>query len=140
MSFGGKYCRLRSPLLIVYLRVKKLPLLLPPPTYAGKNQSFAHHSADFVLSVITELLQNRYVQKIPYKPCICSSLSFVSNNTGKLRLVLNLCYLNQFLLKNKFKYEDLWVAMLMLQLEDYMFMFDLKSGYHHVNRHNKLIF
>ena len=52
-------------------------------------------------------------------------------------MVLNLCYLNQFLLKEKFKYEDLRVAMLMFEPDDYMFTFDLKSGYHHVDIHKQ---
>ena len=115
----------------------KLPLLSSPPTFFSKNQSSACQNADFVSSAITELLQNRCVQKIAYKPHICSPLSVVSNNAGKLRLVLNLRYLNQFLLKEKFKYEDLRVAMLMFQPGDYMFTFDLKSGYHHVDIHRE---
>ena len=61
----------------------------------------------------------------------------VSNNVVKLRLLLNLRYLNQFPLKDKFKYEDLRVAMLMFQPDDYMFTFDLKSGYHHVDIHEE---
>ena len=115
----------------------KLPLLSPPPTYAGKNQSSAQQNADFVSSPITELLQNHCVQRIPYKPHICSPLSVVSNNVGILRLLLNLHYLNQFLLKDKFKYEDLRVAMLMFQPDDYMFTFDLNSGYHHFDIHEE---
>ena len=115
----------------------KLPLLSPPPTYAGKNQSSAHQNADFVSTTITELLQNRCVQRIPYKPLICSPWSVVCNNVSKLRLVLNLHYLNQFLLKDKFKYEGLRVAMLMFQPDDYMFTFDLKSGYLHVDIHEE---
>ena len=70
------------------------------------------------------------VQEIPY---ICSPLSVVANTQGKLRLVLNLRYLNQFLWADRFKYEDLRVAMLMFQKGDYLFTFDLKSGYHHVD-------
>ena len=110
-------------------------MLSPPTTYAGKNQSSTNQNADFVSSAITELLQNCCVQRIPYKPHICSPLSVVSNNEGKLRLLLNL---RQFLLKDKFKYEDLRVAMLMFQPDDYMFTFDLKSGYHHVDIHEEL--
>ena len=60
-------------------------------------------------------------------------MSVVSNSTGKLRLVLNLRYVNQFLLVTKFKYEDLQVAALMFERDEYMFKFDLKSGYHHVD-------
>ena len=102
------------------------------PYIFRKIQSSAHHNADFV-----ELLQNRCVRKILYRPHICNPLSVVSNSTGKLRLVLNLRYLNQFLLKEKFKYEDLRVAMLMFQPDDYMFTFDLKSGYHHIDIHKE---
>ena len=56
---------------------------------------------------------------------------------GKLRLVINLRYLNQLLLKDKFKYEDLRVAMSIFQQGDYMITFNLKSGYHHVDIHHK---
>ena len=64
---------------------------------------------------------------------MCSLLSVVSNSQGKKRLVLNLCYINQFLLKEIFKYEDLRAAMLMFKKVDYMFTFNLKSGYHHID-------
>ena len=47
--------------------------------------------------------------------------------------MINLRYLNRFLWKNRFKYEDLSVAMLLLERNDSMFSFDLKSGYHHVD-------
>ena len=57
----------------------------------------------------------------------------VDNGRRKRRLVINLHYLNQSLWKDKFKYEDLCTAMLMFQKDDYMFSFDLKSGYHHVD-------
>ena len=67
------------------------------------------------------------------KPHICSPLSVVENADKKLRLVLNLRYLNQSLQKVKFKYEDLRVALLMFTREDFLFKFDLKSGYHHID-------
>ena len=83
------------------------------------------------------MLRNRCVQIVRQKPHICSPLSVVSNSAGKLRLVLNLRYLNQFLLKDKFKYEDLKAAMSMFLPEDYMFSFDFKSGHHHVDIHRQ---
>ena len=82
-------------------------------------------------------LGNCFKTAVTQKPHICSPLSVVSNSAGKLRLVLNLCYLNQFLLKGKFKYKDLKVAMSMFLPGDYMFSFDFKSGYHHVNIHRQ---
>ncbi len=63
----------------------------------------------------------------------------VVSNAGKKRLVINLRHLNRFLWKQKFKYEDLHVAMLLFERGDYMFSFDLKSGYHHVDIHWKYL-
>ena len=45
----------------------------------------------------------------------------------------HLKYLNQFLHKVKFKYEDIRVALLMFTRQDFLFKFDLKSGYHHLD-------
>jgi len=60
-------------------------------------------------------------------------MSVVSSAMGKLWLVLNLRYLNKFLQKETFKYEDLCIASVMFEKYDFMFKFDLKSGYHHVD-------
>ena len=65
----------------------------------------------------------------------CVIPSVVSNSTGKLRLVLNLRYLNQFLHVSCFKYEGLRVAALMFEKNDYLIKFDLKSDYHHIDVH-----
>ena len=89
-----------------------------------------------VSNPITELLANRCIVKVTQKPHICSPLSVVTNTEGKLRLFLNLRYLNQFLHKVKFKYEDIRVALLMFNREDLLFKFDLKSGYHHLDIFN----
>ena len=42
-------------------------------------------------------------------------------------------YLNQFLQKETFKYEDLRIASVMFEKHDFMFKFDLKSDYHLVD-------
>ena len=80
---------------------------------------------------------NRCVHKVSARPHICSPLSVVTNADGKKRLVVNLRYLNQYLLKEKFKYEEMRVALLMLQSGDFMCSFDLKSGYHHIDIHSE---
>ena len=95
------------------------------------NSTITHHR--FVSNPITELLANRCIVKVTQKPHICSPLSVVTNIDGKLQLVLNLRYLNQFLHKVQFKYKDIRVALLMFSREDLLFKFDLKSGYHHLD-------
>ena len=111
----------------------KLPLCSLPKPYIRPNQASAITNREFVTQAISELVQNCCVVKVPRQPHICSPLSVVSNSMGKQRLVINLHYLNRYLWKDKFKYEDMRIAMLLFQKGDYMFSFDLKSGYHHID-------
>ena len=67
------------------------------------------------------------------QPHICSPLSVVQNEKGKKRLVINLRHLNQYLWKTSFKYEDLRTLMQILTPSDFVFTFDLKSRYHHLD-------
>jgi len=111
----------------------KLSLQYLPEPHSQSNHTSALSHDSFVTDAVAQLLANRCVKKVSEKPYICSPLSVVENAEGKLRLVLNLRYLNQFLTQAKFKYEDLRVALLMFTQGDLLFKFDLKSGYHHVD-------
>ena len=110
-----------------------LPLKSEPTTYSCRNDQSANKNAEFVESSILELCTRGGVVEVHDKPYICSPLSVVESSSGKKRLVVNLRHLNRFLWKQKFKYEDLTVAMSLFEKGDYMFSFDLKSGYHHVD-------
>ena len=57
----------------------------------------------------------------------------VANHEGKLRIALNLRHLNWFLCKDRFKYEDFRIAVPMFKKDDYFFLFNLKSGYYHLD-------
>jgi len=110
-----------------------LPLKFVPPPYSQQNHKSAKFHSAFVNDAVKKLIANRCVMKVEDKPEMCSPLSVVSNSQGKLCLVLNLRYLNQFLYVLKFKYEDLRIAVLLFEPDEYLFKFDLKSGYHHVD-------
>ena len=71
------------------------------------------------------------------RPQVCSPLSVVTTSKGKKRLVLNLRYLSQFLQKDSFICEDLHTVTLLFGKGDHLVTFDLKAGYHHVDRHEK---
>ena len=111
----------------------KLPLKYLPDRFSQSNHKSTLTHKSFVSQAVTELLANRCVKQVAEKPYICSPLSVVANAEGKLRLVLNLRYLNQFLSQVKFKYKDLKVALLMFNEDNFLFKFDLKSGYHHLD-------
>ena len=69
-------------------------------------------------------MANQCAKKVREKPVVCSPLSVVKDSEGKQRLVINLKHLNQFLRKDKFKFKDLRVALLMFQKGNYLFKFD----------------
>ena len=129
--FGGRHCRPQGQYLIASQMVTSYHCSRLPHTFPSPD------NADFVQGSLTKLLSNRCVRAVTEVPHICSPLSVVANRAGTKRLVLNLHFLNQFLLKDKFKYENIRLAMLIFQRDDFMFSFDLKSVYHHVDIHQE---
>ena len=111
----------------------RLPLKFVPPPYFQQNHKSVELYSEFVNDAVLKLIANRCVMKVEEKPEVCSPLSVVGNPQGKLCLVLNLRYLNQFLHVLSFKYEDLRIAALIFEQGECLFKFDLKSGYHHVD-------
>lgn len=65
-------------------------------------------------------------------PTVISPLSVCIQSNGKKRLILDLRHVNTFLRKAHVKYEDWKIALSYFEKGAYMFSFDLKSGYHHV--------
>lgn len=64
-----------------------------------------------------------------------NKLTVAGNKSSKLRLVLDARNVNSHLFEYKHQYEDAEVAKCMITLEDYIFSFDLKSAYHHMEIH-----
>ena len=60
------------------------------------------------------------MREVAEVPLVCSPLSVVVSNYGKKRLVVNLKYVNEFLWKKKFKYEDIKVALMLLEKGDFL--------------------
>jgi hypothetical protein len=57
------------------------------------------------------------------------------NSSGKERLILDLRHVNKFIHKFKVKCEDFNEALEICQPGNFMFKFDLRSGYYHGNIH-----
>ena len=75
------------------------------------------------------------VEQCSQFPAVCSPLSVVVNARGKKRLVIDLRYVNQFILMEKFKYEGFSIVPQLFSKGVFFISFDLKSGYHHVDIH-----
>ena len=65
-------------------------------------------------------------------PLIVNPLSFATNSRSKNRLVLDLKHINSHLHKLKFKCEDADTAVILLNPGYFLFKFDIKSAYHHI--------
>ena len=98
-----------------------------PTPYSRPNQRTALLEREFVNGAVSELQKGGYIEEAKELPVVCSPLSVVMNGVGKKRLVVNLRHVNRFLWKQKFKYEDLRVAMAMFEKGEWMFSFNLKS-------------
>ena len=98
----------------------------------NKNNSSALLNTDFVrITILQSLSSGRIIEK-SQPSYVNSPLSVVTQATGKKRLILDLHTLNSYVYKNQFKFEDWKIGLTYLSPDAFMFGFDLKSGYHHV--------
>ena len=79
-----------------------------------------------------ELLSSGHVIQVVDAPFVVNILSVSVQPSGKKRLILDLRHMNKCLKKYPFKYKDWRVALSYFEKDAYMFLFDLKSGYHHI--------
>ncbi|XP_021341945.1 uncharacterized protein LOC110442586 [Mizuhopecten yessoensis] len=120
----------------------KLPFREIPPSVVLSNNKTARDNPDFVKAEIEKLLRLGCVTEVPLCPAVVNPLTVAFNKTGKPRLVLDCRHINPYLHKFKFKYDDAKVAREVLQTGDYLFTFDLKSAYHHIeifSEHRKFL-
>ena len=80
---------------------------------------------DFVEESISELLKCGSIMEAEKHPEIINPLSVSINSSGKKHLILHLRYVNTHVYKDKIKFENL--------KKGYLFKFDLKNGYHHID-------
>lgn len=110
-----------------------LPFVELPKGKFFQNHKSALCNAEFVSAEISKLLKSgALVEVSPTDLLVCSPLGVAANSSGKLRLIVDLRYVNQHLRSCKFKYEDIRTAADLFQQGDWFFKFDYTSGYHHV--------
>ena len=97
-----------------------------------KNNSSSISHAQFVEEAINELCKSGRVIETSEPPLVVNPLSVSVQANGKRRLILDLRHVNKYLTKKRVKYEDWKIAMSYFTAGAFMFSFDLKSGYHHI--------
>ena len=111
----------------------QLPFTSTPVPVKLRNNKSARLNANFVDQAIRELVLSGRVQQVSHQPLVVNPLSVSIQPCGKKRLILDLRHVNRCLAKQRVKYEDWKVALAYFTKDSYMFSFDLKSGYHHVD-------
>ena len=109
----------------------RLPFIsFPLPVKLRNNKSARLHAA-FVDQAVLELVNSGRVRMVKEQPLVVNPLSVSIQPCGK-RFILDLRHVNKSLIKQSVKYEDWKIAMAYFAKDAYMFSFDLKSGYHHI--------
>ena len=112
----------------------KLPFKDFPDSVHLKNNKSSLENDAFVKEAITDLLKSGSIVESKVKPFVINPLTVAQNSTKK-RLVLDLRHVNKCLVIDHVKFEDWKVALQYANLNNYMFSFDLKNGYHHIDIH-----
>ena len=99
---------------------------------AERNNTSALKESRFVSEAISDLLKNNCIEMLDHQPDIVNPLSISVQSLGKKRLIPDLRHINLHVFKLKFRCEDISVALQIFSKGFYLFKFDLKSGYHHV--------
>jgi hypothetical protein len=84
------------------------------------------------------MLEVGAISKLPvgYKPEVVSPLEVApKGKEGKFRLIINMSYVNDHLVTNKFKFEGLSDVADLAEKGDHAVSFDLTSRYYHVGLH-----
>lgn len=112
-----------------------LPWISGPPAeprrFPNHPSTFEH--ANFVTDAVKNLEATGTVQPVTNPPFLVSPLGVVPKAEDKLRLILDLRFLNQFLQVTKFKYKSIRMISELCLPRDLLFTVDLKAGYHHID-------
>ncbi|XP_045211850.2 uncharacterized protein LOC123563229 isoform X1 [Mercenaria mercenaria] len=111
----------------------KLPLKEIPPSVVLKNNKSARDNTRFVEEELSCLLDKKVVSKSSVVPHVVNPLTVAYSKTGKPRLVLDCRHINRYLHKFRVKFEDIKVAEKMFDENSFLFTFDLKGAYHHID-------
>jgi len=109
----------------------KIPFIYEPTPCDLKNNKSAKNDSEFVSKELLKLLKTGRIEKLSQKPKFINPLSVAIRN-GKKRLILDLRHINYFVYKQKVKFDDWSIFQNFINKNGFLFTFDIKSGYHHV--------
>jgi hypothetical protein len=106
----------------------------------NSKSTLEHH--DFVTKAIADMVEAGAASALPRGiiPTVVSPLGVVPKpHSDKLRLIVNMRYVNNHLVKRVFKFEGLTDIVDMANKGDYSLSYDLALGYYHVALHSDFV-
>lgn len=103
------------------------------PSHTFLDRGSARMEYDFATKSVLELQSSNRITEKNQPSHIISLLSVAQQASGKKRLILDLSRLNNFLQKTHFKLDDWKIGLQDISKDAFIFTFDLKSGYHHLD-------
>ena len=110
----------------------KLPFKTIPPSARLKNNRSAFDNPEIVTREIEKLVEKGCVREVDHCPTVVNPLTVAFNKSNKPRLVLDCRHINVHLFKFKVRFEDQSIAGELFSKGCFLFSFDLKSAYHHI--------
>lgn len=101
-----------------------IPFISTPPSSFSKNNKSANENEKFVTGAIKDLVDSGCITCVSKIPFVVNPLSVSTQKSGKKRLILDLRKVNKHIWKGSLKTDY-------FEKNNFMFKFDLKSGYHH---------
>ena len=113
----------------------KIPFVTEPESCRFPNHILTPSQSLFVSEKVKELSDNGYISHADHVPKCVSPLECVNKKGGKLRLITDLRFVNNFCNTPKFRYEDISVLPQVVKNKDKLVTIDLKDGFFHVPVH-----
>ena len=110
-----------------------LPFVSEPEPKIFQNNVSALRNKKFVTYEILDLFNSGHVREVGQNEIEVLNPLTVADNGQKLRLILDCRHINSFLRVPQFKCDDIRTIRDLLEVGDYFFKFDIKSGYHHID-------
>ena len=113
----------------------KIPFNSIPNNYCEYNRPSTQKHLEFVSQELINLQKTGAISQVNTKPQVISPLHCVPKKGNKLRLILDLRWLNQHITAPKFTNEGINVACDLIQTGDRLAKLDLRDGFHHLKIH-----
>ena len=78
----------------------RIPFIFAPPSLCSKNNNSALRNQQFVENDIVRLLFSNRIAEVSEPPCLVNPLTVSVDPSGEKRLILDLSFVNDFILKD----------------------------------------